>query len=115
MDEHLAQLLANTHDKNDGPRKQAEVDLLHAQQNPEYPLSLARIGAHTGAPVHIRQSALTTLRKFIEKKWAPDDGVSVPVDEPTKEYLRNAILELVLSPEDERKVKVAARWVNRAS
>ncbi|KAH6634823.1 armadillo-type protein [Chaetomium sp. MPI-SDFR-AT-0129] len=111
MDEHLAQLLANTHDKNDGPRKQAELDLLHAQQNPEYPLSLARIGAHTGAPVHIRQSALTTLRKFVEKKWAPDDGESVPVDDSTKEYLRNAILELVLSPEDERKVKVAASYV----
>lgn len=112
MDEHLAQLLANTHDKNEGPRKQAEIDLLHAQRNPEFPLSLARIGVHTGAPVQIRQSALTYLRKFIEKNWAPDDagsGPQVPVDDSTKDYLRNVILELVLSPEDERKVKVAAR------
>ncbi|KAL2164951.1 hypothetical protein VTH06DRAFT_247 [Thermothelomyces fergusii] len=114
MDEHLAQLLANTQDKNEGPRKQAELDLLHAQQNPEFPLSLARIGVHTGAPVQIRQSALTYLRKFIEKNWSPDDAASgpqIPIEDSTKDYLRNVILELVLSPEDERKVKVAASYV----
>ncbi|KAL2267286.1 hypothetical protein VTJ83DRAFT_4563 [Remersonia thermophila] len=114
MDEQLAQLLANTHDKNEGPRKQAELDLMHAQRNPEFPLSLSRIGAHTGAPIHIRQSALSYLRKFIEKNWAPDDagsGPQIPIPDSTKDYLRNAILELVLSPEDERKVKVAASYV----
>jgi hypothetical protein len=114
MDEHLAQLLAKTHDKSEGPRKQAELDLLHAQPNPEFPLSLARIGAHTGVPIEIRQSALTYLRKFIETNWGPDEdedgGVpQIPIPEPTKDHLRNAMLELVLSPEDERKVKVAAR------
>jgi hypothetical protein len=114
MDEHLAQLLANTQDKNEGPRKQAELDLMHLQRNPEFPLSLSRIGAHTGAPIEIRQSALTYLRKFIEKNWAPDDagsGPQIPIPDETKDYLRNAILELVLSPEDERKVKVAASYV----
>lgn len=111
MDEHLAQLLANTQDKHEGPRKQAELDLLHAQTNPEFPLSLARIGAHTAAPIEIRQSALTYLRKFIERNWAPEgDGeLHIPIPDPTKDQLRNVILELVLSPEDERKVKVAAR------
>ena len=112
MDEHLAQLLANTQEKNEGVRKQAELDLLHTQRNPEFPLSLIRIGAHSSVPVQIRQSALTYLRKFIEKNWAPDDagsGPQVPVSEETKDYLRNAVLELVLSQEDERKVKVAAR------
>ncbi len=114
MDEHLAQLLANTHDKNEGPRKRAELDLLHSQRNPEFPLSLARIGVHTGAPVEIRQAALTYLRKFIEKNWAPDDAASgpqIPVSDDTRDYLRRAVLDLVLSPEDERKVKVAASYV----
>ncbi|KAH6632358.1 armadillo-type protein [Chaetomium tenue] len=114
MDEHLAQLLAATHDKNEAPRKRAELDLLHARQNPEFPLSLSRIGAHTGAPVQIRQSALTYLRNFIEKNWGPDDtasGPQIPIDDSTKDYLRNVILELILSPEDERKVKVAASYV----
>ncbi|KAL2018215.1 hypothetical protein VTK56DRAFT_1122 [Thermocarpiscus australiensis] len=113
MDEHLVRLLANTQDKNEGPRKQAELDLLHAETNPEFPLSLARIGVHTGAPVQIRQSALTYLRKFVEKNWAPDGSGAphVPIPDSTKEQLRNVILELVLSPEGERKVKVAASYV----
>ncbi|KXX81156.1 Importin subunit beta-5 [Madurella mycetomatis] len=113
MDEHLVRLLASTQDKNEGPRKQAELDLLHAQTNPEFPLSLARIGVHTAAPVEIRQSALTYLRKFIEKNWGPDDsGIPhIPIPDTTKDQLRNVILELVLSPEDERKVKVAASYV----
>ncbi|SPQ25449.1 001970a5-5de7-46e6-a2f3-5a7541433e97 [Thermothielavioides terrestris] len=113
MDEHLAQLLANTQDKNEGPRKQAELDLLHAQTNPEFPLSLARIGVHTGAPLEIRQAALTYLRKFIEENWAPDEegGASqIPIPDATRDHLRNVILELALSPEDERKVKVAASY-----
>jgi len=111
MDEHLARLLANTQDKNEGPRKQAELDLLHAQTNPEFPLSLARIGSHTAAPVEIRQSALSYLRNFIEKNWSPDGDHAphIHIPDSTKEQLRNIILELVLSPEDERKVKVAAR------
>lgn len=111
MDEHLAQLLANTQDKHEGPRKQAELDLLHAQTNPDFPLSLARIGAHTAAPVEIRQSALTYLRNFVEKNWAPEDSSTphIPIPDSTKDQLRNVILQLVLSPEDERKVKVAAR------
>lgn len=111
MDEHLAQLLANTQDKHEGPRKQAELDLLRAQSNPEFPLSLARIGVHTAAPTEIRQAALTYLRKYIEKNWGPDENgePQFPIPDATKEQLRNVILELVLSPEDERKVKVAAR------
>ncbi|KAJ4289496.1 hypothetical protein N0V88_006978 [Collariella sp. IMI 366227] len=114
MDEHLAQLLASTHDKNEGPRKQAELDLIHAQPNPEFPLSLARIGAHAGVPVEIRQSALSYLRNFVEKNWAPEDdgpAVHIPIPDSTKDQLRHAVLELVLSTEDERKVKVGASYV----
>jgi hypothetical protein len=112
MDEQLAQLLANTHQAQEGVRKQAELDLLQAQRNPEFPLSLARIGAHTGVPLEIRQSSLTYLHNSIRKNWAPDDAGSGPqihISDETKDYLRNAVLELVLSPEDERRIKVAAR------
>lgn len=110
-DEHFARLLASTQDKREGPRKQAELDLLHSETNTEFPLSLARIGANTAVPVEIRQSALTYLRKFIEKNWSPDGSNSpvVLIGDATKNQLRNMTLELVLSPEDERKVKVAAR------
>ena len=111
MDESLVQLLAKTHLPQEGPRKQAEIDLLRARTNPDFPLALARIGCHTAAPVEIRQSALTTLRRFVEENWSPEgtDGPHIPIADQTKDHLRNAILELVLSPEDERKVKLGAR------
>jgi hypothetical protein len=111
MEEHLAQLLANTQLPADGPRRQAELDLNQAKKNPEFPLALARIGAHTNAPTEIRQSALSTLRKFVEANWSPDDfeqhHTSIP--DQTKDQLRSMMLELALNTEVERKVKTAAR------
>lgn len=113
FDQHLAGLLHNTTLAAEGPRKQAELDLIHASKNPEYPAALLRIGANetVQAPVELRQSALTVLRKFIEKNWSPegDDGPYIPIPDHVKDQLRVAALNLVLSPEDERKVKVAAR------
>jgi len=111
MDAQLVQLLANTQLPQEGPRKQAELDLIRAKTNLDFPLALGRIGGNTALPVEIRQSALTTLRKFIEESWSPEgsDGVHVPISLETKAQLRQGILELVLSTEDERKVKVAAR------
>lgn len=111
MDEHVAQLLANTQLAQDAPRKQAEIDLINLRPNPEFPLALLRIGHSNARSVEIRQSALTVLRKFIEENWSPEggDGPHIPISDPTKETLRQAILEVVLSSEDERKVKVAAR------
>ncbi len=109
--EHLAQLLANTQLTQETPRKLAEIDLIHARSNPEFPLALVRIGSHVAAPVEIRQAALTTVRKFIEDNWSPEgsDGPHIPIPDTTKEQIRESILQLVLNTEDERKVKVAAR------
>ncbi|KAK3943310.1 importin subunit beta-5 [Diplogelasinospora grovesii] len=112
MDEHLARLLANTQLPQEGPRKQAELDLAQFKSNPEFPATLARIGGNAATPVEIRQAALAVLRKFIEQNWSPDgeDGPHFPIADPTKEQLRNMMLSLVLSPEDERKVKLAASY-----
>lgn len=111
MEEHLVQLLANTQLSAAGPRRQAELDLSQAKQNPEFPLALARIGAHTNLPTEIRQSALSTLRKFAEENWSPDDYEQqrYPIADSTKDQLRSMMLELVLNTEVERKVKTAAR------
>lgn len=113
MEEHLVQLLANTQLSAAGPRRQAELDLNQAKQNPEYPLALARIGAHTNAPTEIRQSALSTLRKFVEDNWSSDDYEQqrFSIADLTKDQLRSMMLELVLNTEVERKVKTAARYV----
>lgn len=111
MEDHVAQLLANTQLPQEAPRTQAESDLISLRTNADFPLALVRIGHNTTLPVEIRQSALTVVRKFIEENWSPEggDGPHIPIPDPTKATLRHAILELVLSPEDQRKVKVAAR------
>ena len=111
MDEQLAQLLASTQLAQEGPRKLAELELLHARTNPEFPSALARIAALASAPVQIRQAALTTLRKFVEDNWSNEggDAIPIPIPDPTREQIKNILLELVLSPEDQRKVKLAAR------
>lgn len=112
MEEHLVQLLANTQLPAESPRKQAELDLLHARTNPDFPLALAGIGIHANAPTEIRQAALSYLRKFIEDHWTPasSDGAHIPIPDTIKDQLRPMMLELVLSPEDDRKVKTAARY-----
>ncbi|KAK3389378.1 armadillo-type protein [Podospora didyma] len=114
MEEHLVQLLANTQLSQEGPRKQAELDLTNARTSPDFPLTLARIGSHASLPVEIRQAALTNLRQFIEENWSPEggDGPHIPIPDPVKDQLRHVVLELVLSQgEEQRKVKLAASYV----
>lgn len=115
MEQHLATLLVNTQSKDEGPRKKAELDLVKAQTNPEFPLALIRISRAQDATVELRQSAWTYLRKFVENNWAPDNETGalpqIPIPDSTKEQIRNAALEQVLGAEGQRKVKVAASYV----
>lgn len=113
------QLLANTHSSAEGPRKQAEIDLKHAQTNPAFPISLANIAAHASIPTDVRQSALSVLRNFIQHNWSEEgddgEGPLVAMPDTTKDQLRPKLLALALSDEDDRKVKALARYVNHAS
>jgi importin-9 len=111
MEDQLVQLLANTQSSAEGPRKQAELDLRHAQTNPAFPLSLANIGTHTSIGVDIRQAALYNLRQFIEKNWNGDndEGPAIPIADSVKEQIRQVVLELALSSNDDRKIKTASR------
>ena len=113
MEDQLLQLLADTHQPAEGPRKQAELHLQQAQTNPSFPTSLAAIASHSSVSPEIRQSALLVLRTFVERNWAAvdEDGnrAVVQIEEPTKELLRVQILELATSSEADRKIKSAAR------
>ncbi|KAK4161005.1 importin subunit beta-5 [Cladorrhinum sp. PSN259] len=115
MEQHLAALLVNTQSKEEGPRKQAELGLINARPNPEFPVALLRIGAAQDATVELRQSAWTSLRMFVVENWAPDGETGklppIPIPDSTKETIRNGALEQVLGPEGQRKVKVAASYV----
>ncbi|KAK4200374.1 putative importin beta subunit [Triangularia verruculosa] len=110
MDARLVQVLADTQKPQEAPRKQAEIELLHAQRNPEYPLALTRIGLSNQVPIEIRQASLSALRRFIERNWQPEGGDvnHIPISDETKEYLKTTVLNLAIAPEDDRKVKVTA-------
>ena len=112
MEDQLVQLLANTQLPDQAPRQQAEIELKRARSNPAFPVSLANVASHTSVATGVRQSALSTLRRFIESNWAPDDPDDeppVPISEDARGLLRQSLLDLALSPDEDRKVKIAAR------
>ncbi|PNP75541.1 hypothetical protein FNYG_10950 [Fusarium nygamai] len=113
MEDQLVQLLSSTQLSEQGPRVQAELELKRARTNPAFPLSLANIAAHTSIDTNIRQAALSNLRLFIENNWSndePDDGPIIPISDEARGQLKQVLLDLVLSPEDDRKVKISASY-----
>ncbi|KAI0177487.1 importin-beta domain-containing protein [Pestalotiopsis sp. NC0098] len=112
MEDQLVQILANTQSSAEGTRKQAELDLKHAQTSPAFPVSLANISSHASVPLEIRQSSLSSLRQFIERNWTgeSDEGPVIPISDPVKEQVRSVLLEIALSPDQERKIKTAASF-----
>lgn len=113
MEDQLVQLLASTQLPDRGPRQQAELELQRARANPAFPVSLANIAAHVSVDSSIRQSALSTLRLFIEKNWASDESdpePQIPISDEARQLLKKSLLDLALSAEEDRKVKIAARY-----
>ncbi|EGX95387.1 importin beta-5 subunit, putative [Cordyceps militaris CM01] len=113
MEDQLVQLLAATSLSDQTLRINAEMELKRAQTNPSYSLSLARIASHTSVDIATRQLALSTLRLFIESNWPNDySNVEPPISisEDTRQLVRQALLDLALSGEDDRKVKIAASY-----
>ena len=114
MEEQLAQLLANTQRPEQQPRQQAELDLRRAETNPAFPTALANIASHATVDTSVRQSALTVLRRFIEKNWAPDpfdNPQPVAITDDSRQQLRASLLSLALSKDEERRVKISTRYV----
>ncbi|KAM5347947.1 hypothetical protein ACJ41O_007771 [Fusarium nematophilum] len=113
MEDQLVQLFANTQQSEQAPRQQAEIELKRARTNPAFPLSLANIAAHTSIDTSIRQAALSNLRLFIEKNWSIeelDDEPQIPISDEVRGQLKQVLLDLSLSQEDDRKVKISASY-----
>jgi hypothetical protein len=111
MEDQLLRLLADTQLPAEGPRKQAELHLQQAQNDPGFPGGLSAIASHSSVAPEIRQQALLVLRPFVEKNWSGQDenGLTIQIADPTKEQLRNQLLELATSGDADRKIKAAAR------
>ncbi|KAI6376198.1 hypothetical protein MCOR25_002833 [Pyricularia grisea] len=118
MEDQLMGLLGNTQLADEGVRKQAELELRQAQANPAFALSLANVAAHASVSIEIRQAALITLRKFIERNWSEDNedddddsSPRIPIPDHIKDELRPKLLELAISDDSERKVKASVSYV----
>lgn len=113
MEDQLVQLLANTQLADQTPRRQAEMELSRAETNPAFPVCLANIASHASVATAVRQSALTTLRLFIERNWAEEDasdGPPVPIADEARLLLKQSLLDLALGLDEDRKVKIAASY-----
>lgn len=108
------QLLANTQLSEQVPRQQAEIELKRARTNPAYPVSLINVASHTSIDINVRQSALSTLRLFIESEWSPEDLGSepqIPISDETRVQIKQTLLDLTITQENDRRIKTAARSV----
>ncbi|KAJ3489566.1 hypothetical protein NLG97_g5966 [Lecanicillium saksenae] len=113
MEEQLLQLLTVITQPDQNQRITAEIELKRAQKNPSYSVSLAKIASHTSVDIAVRQLALSTLRLFIETNWVDEDPSAepvIPIADDIKQLVRQGLLDLALSPEDDRKVKIAASY-----
>ncbi|KAI9761028.1 MAG: hypothetical protein M4579_001291 [Chaenotheca gracillima] len=114
MEDQVLHLLAETQSANEGPRKQGETSLRDLYTHEAFPVSLCSIASHTSVPPGLRQSALLILRTFVLTGWSSSlDGFkgTVLVNDSVKTQLRDVLLQIATSSDDDRKVKSTASYV----
>lgn len=115
MEDQLLSVLVDTQSAAAGPRQQAELNLKQLQTNEAFPTSLAAIASHASIDLASRQSALSALRRFVERNWSGQDddgeGQVIPISELSREHVRRVMLELATSSEDDRRIRSGARYV----
>lgn len=107
-------LLTETQSPQDGTRKNAEWQLKQLYANPDFPMGLIAIAKHHAVLVNVRQAALLYLKTFIQACWSPqfdEFNGQLYADEEKKAQIRQSLLDLAISAQDERKVKSAASLV----
>lgn len=109
------QLFTETQASQETTRKNAEWQLKQLRdQNPDFPLGLISVGAHADVPIEVRQAALLYLKTFVLACWSPQfDEFSgqLYADDGKKAQIRQRLLDLATSGNDERKIKSAASLV----
>ncbi|TEY34826.1 hypothetical protein BOTCAL_0610g00020 [Botryotinia calthae] len=107
----LLQILADTQSSADGPRRQAEIYLKSAQNEPAFPSTLASIASHSTVPSELRQAALLNLKNFTSKNWTGHDdngNPTIQIEEGAKAEIRARMLKIATDDVDSRKIKSAA-------
>ncbi|KAL9603226.1 MAG: hypothetical protein Q9179_002265 [Wetmoreana sp. 5 TL-2023] len=114
MEQQVLDLLAATLEPAAETRTNAERHLEQLYTNDAFPISLISIASHTSVSLSLRQAALLVLKTFVLRTWAPsiDDfqGV-VTINDATKDQVRQSLLALATSGDQERRVVSAASYV----
>ncbi|KAG7110829.1 Importin subunit beta-5 like protein [Verticillium longisporum] len=133
MEDQLISLLndvahASAEPQSQTKRQQAEIELQRTRANPAFPTALVNIASHASIDVAVRQLALTTLNKFIARRqlalttlnkfiarnWGQDedraDEPMIDIPDATRDSLRNALLQLALNDEGDKKIKALTSY-----
>jgi hypothetical protein len=114
MEQQLIQLFNETQSNHEPTRQNAEWQLKQLYSNPDFPLSLIAIGAHVEVPLEVRQASLLYLKTFVLACWSTElDDFTGPyfADDAKRAEIRQRLLDLALSGNNERKVESAASLV----
>ncbi|KAI5813349.1 armadillo-type protein [Pyronema omphalodes] len=105
MEQQLLGLFQQTQDTNEAPRRAAEAQLESLYANAGFPVALTNIACAQELPLPSRQSALTTLKRFILRCWSDqyEDFQGPLLGPEIKQHLRPKLL--VLATDDQRKVR----------
>ncbi|KAM0636425.1 hypothetical protein ACHAPW_000710 [Verticillium nonalfalfae] len=119
MEDQLISLLndvahASAEPQSQTKRQQAEIELQRTRANPAFPTALVNIASHASIDVAVRQLALTTLNKFIARNWGQDEDRAeepmIDIPDATRDSLRNALLQLALNDEGDKKIKALTSY-----
>lgn len=114
MEQQVLELLAATLEPAPETRINAERHLEQLYTNDAFPISLISIASHNSVELPLRQAALLVLKTFVLRTWSSsldDYQGSVTVSEATKDQVRQALLALATSGDQERKVVSASSYV----
>ncbi len=114
MEQQVLDLLAATLEPNAAIRNDAERHLEQLYANQAFPISLISIASHNSVSIALRQAALLTLKTLVLKTWSPsldDYAGAVLIDDATKDQIRQSLLSIATSTEEEKKIVGAASYV----
>ncbi|KAI4142384.1 MAG: hypothetical protein L6R39_004958 [Caloplaca ligustica] len=114
MEQQVLELLAATLEVSPETRTHAERHLEQLYTNDAFPISLISIASHNSVDLPLRQAALLVLKTLVLRTWSPsldEFQGAVTINDATKDQVRQSLLALATSGDQERKVVSASSYV----
>ncbi|KAI4193954.1 MAG: hypothetical protein LQ348_002748 [Seirophora lacunosa] len=114
MEQQVLQLLAATLEPAPETRTNAERHLEQLYTNDAFPICLISIASHNSVEPPLRQAALLVLKTFVLRTWSQsleEFQPGITISDATKDQVRQSLLALATSGDQERKVISASSYV----